>query len=62
MRMEGHQVAESLYKQDISRLPPENGFLIRGAQEPGDYAAGSTQPSASIDVTALVNMAVGDRV
>ena len=50
MRMEVHQVAEGLYKQDISRLPPGRGFLIGGAQEPGDNAAESAQPVALVEV------------
>ena len=49
MRMEGHQVAEGLYKQDISRLPPGRGFLIGGVQEPGaKTVAASMARSAAI--------------
>ena len=48
--MEGHQIAECLHKQDISRFSPGNGFFIGGVQEPGDNAAESAQPVALVEV------------
>ena len=50
MRMEGHQVAESLYEHKETWLPPGRTLLIRLVQVPGDNAAECAQPVALVKV------------